>query len=524
MINYSQEWLALVVRIEFTPSDAGVRQDGPPVAASAHTMGERALIDTTELELLRALVDGLPPSGYWDAELRNRLANRALCESLHCTPEAIRGHHVADVVTPELLRISLPKFELALAGQRQQFNRVWVSEDGTSRHLQVTLIPDVVDGRVRGVITHADDVTARRAAESQLLAAQSRMRLALMASPVGIATVGVDGRLGQANPAMGRIFGSSTESLDGRSLDEVTSLGCTEPSRAMIASVLAGDLGFATVECEIARADGSHAAVIVNLTRASEEDPESLGILQMQDITNRKHAEESVRRSQRLLEQAETIAQMGTWEWDLRTDRVHWSKGLHEILQLRPDETDGRGDRGVIERVHPEDRGLLRAAIDRTVADLTSVSIEYRAIRADGRVRVLHLQSDPIVDAAGDPVRVVAVLHDVTDTKRTQQVLTDTSSHLARYAQELQRLAFAADAPAEPAAVRSALTAKQLETLAFVAQGLTNGEIAKRMFVTEATVKWHVRQILTKTSSANRTEAVARVLGSSPQRSDRGGS
>ncbi|MGO9752845.1 MAG: response regulator transcription factor, partial [Solirubrobacteraceae bacterium] len=64
-------------------------------------------------------------------------------------------------------------------------------------------------------------------------------------------------------------------------------------------------------------------------------------------------------------------------------------------------------------------------------------------------------------------------------------------------------------------------SAKQLETVRLVAQGLTNSEIAKRMFVSEATVKWHVKQILAKTGSANRTEAVARVLGASPQRMDR---
>jgi DNA-binding NarL/FixJ family response regulator len=46
-----------------------------------------------------------------------------------------------------------------------------------------------------------------------------------------------------------------------------------------------------------------------------------------------------------------------------------------------------------------------------------------------------------------------------------------------------------------------------------VAQGLTNAEIAKRLFISEATVKFHIRQILSKTKSTNRTEAVARVLG-----------
>lgn len=59
----------------------------------------------------------------------------------------------------------------------------------------------------------------------------------------------------------------------------------------------------------------------------------------------------------------------------------------------------------------------------------------------------------------------------------------------------------------------AALSPRQHEVLQLVAQGLTNGEIAKRIFVAEGTVKWHLKQILLKTNSANRSEAVARLYG-----------
>ena len=64
-----------------------------------------------------------------------------------------------------------------------------------------------------------------------------------------------------------------------------------------------------------------------------------------------------------------------------------------------------------------------------------------------------------------------------------------------------------------PACSQAALSARQLDVLRLVAQGLTNGEIAKRLFLADGTVKWHVKQILTKTNSANRTGAVVRALG-----------
>ncbi len=59
----------------------------------------------------------------------------------------------------------------------------------------------------------------------------------------------------------------------------------------------------------------------------------------------------------------------------------------------------------------------------------------------------------------------------------------------------------------------ASLTARQFEIMRLVAQGLTNAAIGERLFLTEGTIKWHVRQIMAKTNSRNRAEAIARILG-----------
>ena len=67
-------------------------------------------------------------------------------------------------------------------------------------------------------------------------------------------------------------------------------------------------------------------------------------------------------------------------------------------------------------------------------------------------------------------------------------------------------------APNPRALFGAPLTRRQLEILRLIAQGHTNATMAERLFVTEGTVKWHVKQILAKTNSSNRAEAVARAL------------
>ena len=131
-------------------------------------------------------------------------------------------------------------------------------------------------------------------------------------------------------------------------------------------------------------------------------------------------------------------------------------------------------------------------------------------MRADGRVRTVRSRGEVVVDPTGEPTRVVAIVQDITDAKLAREALQSTSADLERRASELQRLA---QNVAEVDPLHAPLTPRQLEILRLIAQGHTSAAIAQRLFVTEGTIKWHVKQILAKTNTATRAEAVARVLG-----------
>lgn len=327
-------------------------------------------------------------------------------------------------------------------------------------------------------------------------------------NPDGVLFTVPDGTIRAANPAACQILRRTEAEI--RSLGRQ---GLADPSDDRWARLVEqrDRSGSARGIARMLRGDGVAIDVEMSarLFRDAEGSTRSCTIIR--DVSERVRMERELRASRERLAEAERVAGIGSWEWDVRRDRVSWSDGLFHIYGLTPEEFDPTLDGGE-RRVYPDDRALVRAALEKALAERSSFSIEYRAVRGDGRVRVLRNRAEVVVDGAGQPIRLVGIAQDITDAKLAQETLQSASSELERRALELQRLAL--NEPGEPTPrTHAPLTPRQLDILRLVAEGLTSAQIAERLFLAESTVKWHVNQILVKTGASNRAEAVARVLG-----------
>ena len=125
-------------------------------------------------------------------------------------------------------------------------------------------------------------------------------------------------------------------------------------------------------------------------------------------------------------------------------------------------------------------------------------------------MRRVVVDAELIADPEGKPLRLTGTAQDVTELHAAAEVLHQTASDLGRRAAELQR------SPGPHDDLANSLTPRQVEILALVSQGLGNAEIASRLYLSESTVKWHVRKILRALGVSNRAQAVARYLSASP--------
>ncbi len=472
---------------------------------------EQALRERTDA--LAAVIDSAPigmavtlPGGRFEH------VNQALCELLGYSSQELSGMTFSDVTHPDDLAAGVAQHKLALARELTdgQLQRRYLHRDGRTVWARVSFAAVGEAGvAARYIIYQIQDITAERAAAETI----ARLAAVVSSSHEAIIAKTLDGVITDWNPAAERMYGYLAHEAIGM---PISMLLASESQQAELDEILQRVCDGSAVETVTTRRHKDQRVIDVELTISPIHGPHG-GIVGAstvgRNITDRKRTQEALRRSQERLEQAETVAGMGSWEWNLETDRVSWSAGLYKIFELEPETADMDIEHGLRDRVHPEDRELMRGALGRAASALASVSIEFRAIRADGHVRILDWRADPLVDDTGKPVRVIGVVHDITNTKRTQQALSAASSNLAKYVQELQQLAAGTSANDDTEPLQAALSARQLEVLHLVAEGLTNDEIGKRLFISAGTVKWHIKQILTKTNSANRAEAVARVLG-----------
>ena len=387
---------------------------------------ERLAESNQLLETMFAAID--LKIAYMDAEFNFIRVNQAYAEADDRTPDFFRGKNHFDLY-PNADNEAIFRQVVANGEPYTAYARPFVypehSDWGTTYwdwRLQPVKGPD---GATQGLLLTLNDVTDRERAEQGRRESLEQFRAISAAALDAILVMNDEGRLIYWNPAAQAMFGYASEEVLGKDLHEVLAPSrYREDARQGVARFRESGTGPVlgeVFEREAVRKDGTEFPVELSVNAMLLQGRwHAVGVVR--DITERKASEQALQHAQDGLEQAQRIARLGNWDWDIASGRLWWSDEVYHIFGLDPEAFSPTYE-AFLERVDPADRELVTSAVERALAHDERYGIDYRVLHPDGTPRVIHAEGQVIRDEAGEPVRMIGTVQDVTESRQTEAAL-----------------------------------------------------------------------------------------------------
>jgi PAS domain S-box-containing protein len=137
----------------------------------------------------------------------------------------------------------------------------------------------------------------------------------------------------------------------------------------------------------------------------------------VRDVTEARAAQAELRRTAERLQEAEAVAHVGSWEWNLASGELMWSDEHYRIFGLSPRVGPIQYDEA-IQLVHPDDRSLIDAMVRQVAVEDGDYAMDARLIHPDGEERTIHSRGHAVKNADGEVERVIGIAHDITERTR----------------------------------------------------------------------------------------------------------
>jgi PAS domain S-box-containing protein len=267
-----------------------------------------------------------------------------------------------------------------------------------------------------------DDETRRRRAETALRESEQRLRAVFDQVPVGIAVIGLDTRIEQANRRFVEILGYSLEELRQMTFAHFTHPNDLAITREHVERLRDGHGKGYTLEKRYIRKDGGMvwSRTAVEILRDTQGQPyQYVGIIE--DITSRKQAEDELVAGSQRLRLALEAGKLSDWSWDKRTDIITMPPQLKALYELPPDRVvKGEELRPLLEL---EDAEETRVQANLAIAERRPFSLEYRINPPSGRKAWVAARGQAEYDESGAVIGMVGVLQNITQEKEADLAL-----------------------------------------------------------------------------------------------------
>ncbi|MDQ1291546.1 MAG: hypothetical protein QG615_1354, partial [Nitrospirota bacterium] len=294
----------------------------------------------------------------------------------------------------------------------------------------VTVSP--VKNRAGNVIQYIwvmSDATQRQQAEEALKDSHDPSHLLAELMTEAIMVIGEDNTIVYINPAGLRLLGAgSSDQLIGKPLATVVHPDRREAAHHHMQYLRGSGDPRTRYEERFIRLDGqTHHEALTAIVSASPIlwKGKASTLFSFSDLTAQQQAQSTTRRLEQQLSSTETVAHLGSWEWNLRENRARWSNELYRILGYLPDTVAPSHDL-FLSSFHPDDRDPLHSALTQFLQSGTPLDMGCRIVHQNGAVRHVRCVGEDVArDETGQPILVSGALHDLTPQVMMEQIAHD---------------------------------------------------------------------------------------------------
>jgi PAS domain S-box-containing protein len=261
-----------------------------------------------------------------------------------------------------------------------------------------------------------------REARESLQRSEEQYRNIFENSPVGIYRTTPTGKILAANHALTNMLGySSFEELSRINLSDER-FGADTSRKKFIERIEKYD-AIDSLEAVWVKKDGTKIYVLENAKRIRDQDGNTLYYEgTVQNITEKKIAQQIIEKSEKLLNESEEIAKIGTWEVNFVENTETWSQGFYKLLGYKPFSVQPTRDL-FLNHIHHKDKENMKKHMKELLERAGSFVSEQRVIRTDGEVRIHAGKGLVEVDKLGKPVRMYGIVQDITEMKEAERQL-----------------------------------------------------------------------------------------------------
>ena len=240
----------------------------------------------------------------------------------------------------------------------------------------------------------------------------------------GIWVFDLDGTTAYVNARMASMLGYTLEEMASISLLDVLDDEGRDQGAAFLARQRRAGGTTESAECLLLRRDGQPVWTVISHSPWLDQNGTYLGLIAfVNDITERRRLSDELRRREEQLAEAQRVAHLGSWEWDIDADELQWSDELYRIFQLSPAGFDGTFE-SYLALVHPDDRQLTTAVVQACLDGLPGFEFDQRIGGRSGQQVVwVHASGEVLRDETGRPLLMRGTALNITAYKEAESEL-----------------------------------------------------------------------------------------------------